>query len=159
LTAVAFRPASAGDLAAIAALTERAYAPWQALLGYPPLPMTEDYRPRVAGGEVVLAVESGPAVENALALGLIVVERTKGHDMIFSVAVEPARAGKGIGKALIAEAERRARIAGQSEMRLYTNALMLKNIAFYQGLGYRETGRRPNGARPGFFIVDMAKTL
>ncbi len=43
--------------------------------------------------------------------------------------------------------------------RSYTNALMTRNIALYLRLGYRETGRRPNPARPGFTIVDMEKGL
>ncbi|MCM0753303.1 hypothetical protein DEA98_26385 [Brucella pseudogrignonensis] len=45
------------------------------------------------------------------------------------------------------------------EETLYTNALMVRNIELYLKLGYRETGRRPNTARPGFTIVDMEKML
>ena len=44
-------------------------------------------------------------------------------------------------------------------MRLYTNALMERNIVLYGRLGYRETNRRPNPRRPAFTIVDMAKVL
>ncbi len=61
------------------------------------------------------------------------------------------------GHRLIAEAERQAFLAGKRRMTLYTNALMVRNIVLYLKLGYRETSRRPNTARPGFTIVDMEK--
>lgn len=150
---VDIRRARADDLAAIEAITQAAYLDWAQLLGYPPLPMVEDYGPRIARGEVQVAVAAD------VPLGLIVVERDDGHDTIFSVAVALAHAGKGIGRRLIGLAEEQARAAGQRELRLYTNALMASNIELYDKLGYQETGRRPNAARPGFYIVDMAKAL
>jgi len=150
---VDIRQAEPSDLAAIVDITRRAYAVWLPVLGYAPLPVTEDYAPRIARGEIWL----GCPGERAAAL--IVVERAPDHDMIFSVAVDPARSGQGLGRCLIAFAEQRARDAGLEEMRLYTNARMAANIAFYGRLGYVETARRPNPARPGFTIVDMAKRL
>lgn len=147
------RLAKTEDLAVIDGLTQRAYAVWQDLLGYPPTPMLEDYRPRIARDEIYLAVAADEII------GLIVLEREGGHDTIFSVAVEPTHAGRGVGSRLMAFAEARARAAGQSELQLYTNALMTRNIELYLKLGYRETARRPNPIRPGFTIVDMAKTL
>lgn len=63
------------------------------------------------------------------------------------------------GPRLIAEAERQAFLAGKRRMTLYTNALIVRNIELYLKLGYPETGRRPNTARPGFTIVDMEKML
>jgi ribosomal protein S18 acetylase RimI-like enzyme len=79
--------------------------------------------------------------------------------MIESVAVAPGRQGQGHGLALLRLAETLTRQAGRAELRLYTNARMERNIALYAGLGYRETGRRPNPHRPGWTIVDMAKDL
>ncbi|MGP4691852.1 GNAT family N-acetyltransferase [Agrobacterium cavarae] len=104
-------------------------------------------------GDVLLACEAEAVV------GLLAIERGDDHHLIFSVAVHPASAGKGIGPRLIAEAEHRARVAGKVRMTLYTNALMSRNIALYRKLGYRETGRRPNMARQGSTIVDMEKML
>ncbi|TIT50241.1 MAG: GNAT family N-acetyltransferase, partial [Mesorhizobium sp.] len=48
---------------------------------------------------------------------------------------------------------------GLPEVRLYTNAKMERNIALYKEYGFHETGRRPNPYRPGWTIVDMAKTV
>ena len=147
------RLARAEDLAAIVALTEAAYAPYKAVLDAPPIPVTEDYAPRIAQGEVWL-LESG----NELA-GLIALERHPDHAMIFSVAVSPAFQGKGFGIKLLKHADEQARLWGLPEVRLYTNAKMERNIALYLAYGYRETGRRPNPYRPGWVLVDMAKPV
>jgi ribosomal protein S18 acetylase RimI-like enzyme len=150
---IEIREANLEDLAVVHSITQKAYAVWLPVLGYPPQPMTDDHGPRIERGDVLLACE-GVSV-----LGLVAIERGDDHHLIFSVAVHPDNAGKGIGPGLIAEAEHRARLAGKARMTLYTNALMTRNITLYRKLGYRETGRRPNAARPGFTIVDMEKVL
>ena len=147
------RNARAEDLASIRRITERAYAVWLPVLGFAPLPVVEDYAPRIARGEVRLACEHSEVV------GLIVVESHDGHDLIFNVAVDPDHAGGGLGSRLIADAERRAKANGKCCIKLYTNALMSRNIAFYLKLGYVETDRRAHPSRAGSTIVDMAKNL
>jgi len=141
------------DLAAIVALTEAAYAPYKAILDAPPIPVTEDYAPRIARGEVWL-LESGGELA-----GVLTLERHADHAMIFSVAVSPAFQGKGFGIALLRHADEQTRQWGLPEIRLYTNAKMERNIALYLAYGYRETGRRPNPYRPGWVLVDMAKAM
>ena len=148
-----FTRATPADLDAVVALTEAAYRPYTELLGAPPLPVTADYAPRIAAGEVWL--RRTPA---GLA-GLLVLELHLDHAMIESVAVAPDCQGQGHGLALLRLAEDLAAEAGLTELRLYTNARMERNIALYAAFGYRETGRRPNPHRPGWTIVDMAKTL
>lgn len=141
------------DLAAVVTLTTDAYAPYTALLGAPPIPVTEDYAPRIERGEVWL-LESGSELA-----GLLVLERHPDHAMIFSVAVSPAFQGKKLGIALLDFAEEQARSWGLPEVRLYTNSKMERNIALYTAYGYRETGRRPNPYRPGWTVVDMARSV
>ena len=147
------RRALAGDLQAIVSLTEAAYAPYTALFGAPPMPVTEDYAPRIERGEVWL-LESGSELA-----GLIVIERHPDHAMIFSVAVSPAFQGRKLGIALLNFAEEQARLWGLPEVRLYTNSRMERNIALYTAYGFHETGRRSNPYRPGWTLVDMAKAL
>ena len=147
------RRALAGDLQAIVSLTEAAYAPYTALFGAPPMPVTEDYAPRIERGEVWL-LESGSELA-----GLIVIERHPDHAMIFSLAVSPAFQGKKLGTALLNFAEEQARLWGLPEVRLYTNSRMERNIALYTAYGFHETGRRSNPYRPGWTLVDMAKAL
>ena len=141
------RRAGPGDLALVQAISREAYAPYEALLGGLPLPVQEDYAPRIAAGEVWLLGEDG----------VLVLERHASHAMLYSVAVRPARHGQGLGRRLLDEAERLA--AGLPELRLYTNALMTRNIAIYAARGFVETGRRAHPTLPGGTVVDMAKPL
>lgn len=148
------RQAGPEDLPTIVRLTLDAYAAHTARLGGPPLPVTEDYAPRIGRGEVWL-LDDG-AGEPA---GLIVLEDAADHLLIHSVAVATARQGQGLGGRLLSFAEGLARTRGLGAIRLYTNPRMTGNIALYRRHGYRETGRRPNPRRPGWTLVDMAKDL
>ena len=147
------RKAVVGDLQAVVSLTTAAYASYTSLLDAPPIPVTEDYAPRIARGEVWL-LESGGELA-----GVLTLERHVDHAMIFSVAVSPAFQGKGFGIALLRHADEQTRQWDLPEIRLYTNAKMERNIALYLAYGYRETGRRPNPYRPGWVLVDMAKAM
>ena len=148
------RSARASDLDAVACLTEDAYAPYTAMLGSPPLPVTEDCAPRIAAGEVCL-LETSPGE----LVGLLVLERHADHALIYRVAVAPQRQGRGYGSALLRAAESKARPWNLPELRLYTNTRMERNIAIYAAAGYRETARRPHPVRPGWSVVDMVKPL
>ncbi|TIU85024.1 MAG: GNAT family N-acetyltransferase [Mesorhizobium sp.] len=147
------RPARPEDLAAVVALTADAYAPYTAIFGGPPIPVTEDYAPRIERGEVWLLQEGSDLA------GLIVLERHADHAMIFSIAVSPARQGRKLGIRLLDFADKQARSWGVPEVRLYTNSRMARNIALYAAYGYRETGRRANPYRPGWTLVDMVKPV
>lgn len=147
------RLAILSSLPAVVALTEAAYAHYIPLLGAPPVPVTEDYVPRIERGEVWLLDHAGATA------GLIVLERHATHAEIFSVAVDPAMHGKGFGRTLLDFAVAKTREWSLPELRLYTNAKMEKNIVIYQRYGFRETGRRQNPKRPEFTIVDMALSV
>ncbi|RUW60953.1 GNAT family N-acetyltransferase [Mesorhizobium sp. M7A.F.Ca.US.008.03.1.1] len=147
------RKALAGNLQTVVSLTQAAYAPYTAQLGAPPIPVTEDYAPRIEGGEVWV-LESGSEIA-----GVLTLERHDDHAMIFSIAVSPDFQGKGFGIALLKHADEQTRLWGLSEVQLYTNARMERNIALYLSYGFHETGRRPNPYRAGWVLVDMAKTV
>lgn len=147
------RLATIADLPAVVALTTTAYQPYTDLFGYPPIPVTEDYEPRIERGEVWLRETDGGVA------GLSVVERHTDHLMLFSIAVSPDFQGAGHGAAMLRWLEDKAREWETPEMRLYTNARMERNIALYSAFGFQETGRRPNPYRPGWTIVDMTKKV
>ncbi len=144
------RPATGDDLAVVREITAAAYAPYAALLGGPPLPVTEDYEPRIARDEIWLRDDGG--VISALA----VFERHADHLLIFSLAVAPSFQRQGLGIELLRFVDAQAVDWGVPEVRLYTNARMERNIALYRAYGFQETGRRPNPYRPGWTLVDMA---
>ncbi|ARM88442.1 GCN5-related N-acetyltransferase protein [Rhizobium sp. CIAT894] len=147
------RLASPDDLQTIAALTAAAYRPYTELFGAPPVPVTEDYAPRIDRGEVWLREIGGEAAS------LVVIERHSDHLMLFSIAVSPAFQGAGHGLAMLRWLEGKAQEWAVSEIRLYTNARMGRNIALYRAFGFQETGRRPSPYRPGWTLVDMMKEI
>jgi GNAT superfamily N-acetyltransferase len=144
------RRAVPADAPALAALVERAYAPWVPLVGRRPMPMDDDYAARCAAGQAWLLER-----ESRL-LGAIVLEDAADHLWLDNVAVDPAHQGEGIGRDLLAFAEDEARRRGYAELRLLTNERMARNIALYARLGYVETDRRED---EGFRRVFMAKRL
>ena len=146
------RRAVPGELERVGEITRAAYAEYTIPLGGLPLPVTEDYAPRIEAGEVWLVSREGADV------GLAVLETAPDALTIFSLAVLPEVRG-GVGRWMLAFAEEQARAAGLPEVRLYTNDRMLRNIAIYAQAGFVETGRRPNEWRPGWFFVDMAKRV
>ncbi|MBY3173492.1 GNAT family N-acetyltransferase [Rhizobium leguminosarum] len=147
------RPASPDDLETIATLTSAAYRPYSELFGAPPMPVTEDYTPRIERGEVWLCEIGGQTA------GLVVVEQHSNHLMLFSIAVSPGFQGAGHGLAMLRWLEGKAREWAVPEIRLYTNARMERNIALYSAFGFQETGRRPSPYRPGWTLVDMTKEI
>ena len=148
----AARRASQADLRLVQAITKAAYAEYLPLLDAPPLPLTEDYAPRIGAGEVWLVARDGVDV------GLCVLEHAPDHLMIFSLAVMPEARG-GVGRWMLGFAEDQARGAGLPEVRLYTNGRMKRNIRVYGEAGYLETGRLMNPKRPGWIAVHMAKRV
>ncbi|MBB3645518.1 GNAT superfamily N-acetyltransferase [Rhizobium sp. BK619] len=108
------KPASPDDLERVATLTAAAYRPYTELFGAPPIPVTEDYMPRIERGEVWLREVGGETA------GLMVVERHSNHLMLFSIAVSPAFQGGGHGLAMLHWLEGKAREWAQPEIRLYT---------------------------------------
>ena len=147
------RKALAEDLDSIVALTNAAYAPWTPLLGAPPVPVTEDYRPRIDRGEVWLLEE------DAETTGLVVLERHPDHAMIFSVAVSPAFQRRGLALAMLKWSEEQARAWAVPEIHLFASSKMERNLAIYKTYGFHETGRGPHPYRAGWTIVNMAKLI
>ena len=143
------RLAQPADEALVADINRQAYAVYEREFGFRPQPMDEPWGPRIADGQTWLLGEDGT----------LVIERHADHAMIYSVALRPGTQGGGLGRTLLDHAERLAASWGVPELRLYTNALMLKNIAIYGRLGYRETGRRPHPKRPDLRVVDMVKPI
>jgi ribosomal protein S18 acetylase RimI-like enzyme len=144
------RPARAEDVETIEAIVEHAYGGYVERLGFRPRPMDEDYADLVSRGIVSVLDDEGRI------LGVLVLLEEPDHLQVENVAVDPDRHGEGIGRALLAHAEDRAREAGLAQMRLYTHAKMSENRAIYAHLGYRETDRRDV---EGFDRVFLVKEL
>lgn len=149
--AFSIRAAQASDTDAVQRISADAYVPaYKAVIGAVPKPAHEDYRPRIERGEVWVLETDRP-------VGVVVLEDKTDHLLVYSIAVVPEMSGRGFGRALLDFAERHAVALELSELRLYTNRRMTKNLRLYERCGFRETGSRPHPSRPGEILVDMAK--
>jgi N-acetylglutamate synthase-like GNAT family acetyltransferase len=145
------RRAGPADAPAIRALTRAAYAPWVAVIGREPMPMTADYDHAVRAHWIDLHEPDG------MLIALIETIPQPDHLLIENIAVRPDRHGQGLGGALLAHAATLAQTAGLAELRLYTNAAFAKNLAYYARRGFAETHRAPSHL--GGHVVHFRKPL
>lgn len=127
---LALRQALPEDAAAITALVHAAYAPWVALIGREPKPMTVDYAQALTAHRFDLLEAEGRL------LALIETSVAPDHLLVVNIAVSPDLHGQGVGQGLLAHAEGLAREAGRAELRLYTNQRFVRNIEIYRRFGY-----------------------
>jgi GNAT superfamily N-acetyltransferase len=144
------RLATAVDLSDLREIAAAAYAVYLPRIGRPPAPVTADYAGATGRGEVWVA-----AGDDEIA-GLIVLVPQPDHLLLENIAVRPAAQGRGIGGRLLALAEQEAARLGLGEIRLYTNAAMTENLAYYPRHGYALTHR---AEQDGFQRVFFAKRL
>ncbi len=153
VTGLVLRLAEAADLPAIREVTLEAYDIYEPLLGFMPLPVTTDYAPHVAAGGVWM----GELASHPVPVAVLVTQCGDGHLLIYSLAVRPDWQGEGHARAMVEHACGHARAAGLAEVRLFTNALMARNISLYRHCGFREVGRRAHPTRAGSEVVDMVR--
>ena len=130
------RPARPDEATWVRALVRRAYTLYIPRMGKEPAPMLADYGTLIAAGQVHVLEEGREAI------AAIVIYPKDDALFIENIAVDPIAQGKGYGRALLDFAEQEARRLGLEALRLYTNAAMTENLAYYPGRGFRETGRR-----------------
>lgn len=148
-TAPIIRAATGDDAGAVAACVRQAYEHYIERMGQPPGPMLDDY-------EDVIARHAVFVVDDGAMQGILVLIERDGTILLDNIAVAPAAQGTGIGRALLEFAEAEAIRRGYGAIELYTHELMVENIALYEKIGYRETGRR---REKGFARVYMRKDL
>ncbi|MBP7000301.1 GNAT family N-acetyltransferase [Amaricoccus sp.] len=148
---VAIRPAAAADEPAIRACAAQAFARYVPLIGRRPAPMDANFAAQIAAGEIRVAADPAGALQ-----GYVAFRAEPPAMLLDAVAVLPAAAGRGVGKALIAACEAAARRLALAEVRLYTNERMTSNLAMYPRLGYVETARH---TEDGFSRVYFRKPL
>jgi GNAT superfamily N-acetyltransferase len=144
------RPACAADAASVTAIVREAYSIYIARNGKIPGPMRDDYAALIDAG-LVHVLEDAAEV-----LGLVVLIPEQQSMLLDNVAVAPHAQGRGLGVRLIGFAEQQARAAGFAVIRLYTQDVMVENLALYARLGFVETHR---GEEIGLNRVYMSKTL
>ena len=142
---IAFRAATAADIPVVVALVESAYRGDASRVGWTTeADFLDGRRTGPDDIEAILARDQSAlllAEQNGelLACAHVAVEDGAGYFGMFSV--NPSLQGGGIGKAVLAEAERIAREQWQCpSMRMTVIDIRDELIAFYERRGYRRTG-------------------
>jgi ribosomal protein S18 acetylase RimI-like enzyme len=139
------RPDEAG---AVRDVVLSAYERYVAIIGTKPAPMLDDYAARTAAGQVWV-------LQNADTIaGVLVLEDAPDRFLLDNIAIHPDQQGRGFGRLLLDFAEAEAVRHGHDTITLYTNALMVENIAIYTARGYVEQDRR---TEKGFDRIYMEK--
>jgi ribosomal protein S18 acetylase RimI-like enzyme len=141
----AFRPAQHRDITAIHALVESAYRGDASRQGWTTeADMLDGQRVDVAGitelidkpHSAIVLCESGGEL-----LACVHVEQRESAAYLGMFSVRPTRQGSGLGRAMLAEAERIARDEWQrSEMQMTVISIRDELIAWYERCGYRRSG-------------------
>ena len=132
-----FRPAKPEDAGLIRDLVRAAYAKWVPIIGREPQPMKADYERAIREHQIDMLYVACTFV------GLIETMLQPDHLWIENVAVRPESQGHGLGRQLLALAERKAVEAGCGELRLLTNDAFTANVALYSRAGYSVDRREP----------------
>lgn len=144
------RRAIPSDLDAVVPVQRAAYEPNRAILGAEPLPLQADYAQVLRDYEVWLA-EDGDSLA-----GVLILQPRHEDLLIWSIACDPARQGRGLGARLLAATETRAGQLGVPDIRLYTGQKLAANVAWYGRHGYRVEHLEPLADRT---LVHMVKRL
>jgi len=130
-----FRRATFVDMHHVWHIVYHAYSAYIPLLGRTPPTFLEDFDGHIAAKNLWLR-DSTDGVN-----AMVVLTPADDHLMIQALCVNPASQGQGLGQQTLAFAESRARTLGFSELRLYTNSKMSRNLKIYRQWGFRETHR------------------
>ena len=83
-------------------------------------------------------------VDDVSGYALVFLRRGSTLARLYSIAVDPTARGRGLGHALLADAERAARAGGADRLRLEVRVENTAAIALYLSRGYEEFGRYIN---------------
>lgn len=140
-----FRPATAADVPAIVALVESAYRGDSGRRGWTTESDLLDGQRTDAAGVASLLDQPGSmlllAERDGVLLASCHIERRGDSGYFGMFAVDPTRQGGGLGKVVLAEAERIAREEWHcTTMHMTVIVQRAELIAFYERRGYRRTG-------------------
>jgi GNAT superfamily N-acetyltransferase len=150
------RPAAVADRAVVVKVLQRAFADYDGRLQPQPGALGEteaSVRAHLKKGSVALAFIAGEPV------GAMFIERKEDALFLSRVSVVPERRGSGITARMVAMAETEARREGVRALTLRVREVLAQNIALFQRLGFRETGRHGHEHQPETVMVDMRKEL
>jgi [ribosomal protein S18]-alanine N-acetyltransferase len=82
--------------------------------------------------------------DKTIGYAVVLTRRGSRRARLYSIAVSPGAAGRGIGSRLLSEAEDVARRRGATRLHLEVRPDNSKAISLYERAGYRRIGQRPD---------------
>jgi len=144
---ITLRDATEDDIPAIVAITQAAFGEYESLLD-PPSSVRDEtpekVRAKLRDGVTVLALLKDEPV------GAVYFSPRGTFGYMGRLSVLPAQRGQGIGGALVAHVEARARALGLAYMELGVRVALPHLIAMYERLGYRIAEER---SHPGYSVI------
>lgn len=166
---IAIRPATGADLPALHPVIERAYRGDTARMGWThEADLLDDTRTDRATLEAIVADPAQVLLmardDDAGPVGCVnVVKRSDSLAYLGLLCIEPLRQTGGLGRELIAAAERHARdVFGCAGMEMTVLEQRTELLAYYARRGYADTGERrdfPVPHDPPYFMRVLAKAL
>ncbi|MFI7500863.1 GNAT family N-acetyltransferase [Streptomyces sp. NPDC049687] len=144
-TALTFRDATDADVDELVALVESAYRGDSSRVGWTTeADILQGQRTDPEGVREIIKSADGRVLtveQGGRTVACCQLERRGGHAYFGMFAVTPTAQGGGLGKAVLAEAERQARETwGATEMHMTVISVRDDLIAWYERRGYRRTG-------------------
>lgn len=96
--------------------------------------MRPDFPLHIAAGHV-------DVLETDRVIGYVIVFEDDGEMMLDNIAIDPDESGKGYANLLVDFVLDRLRHQGATSVKLYTNAVMTENLAWYPRRGFVEYSR------------------
>jgi [ribosomal protein S18]-alanine N-acetyltransferase len=146
---VAIRHANLGDLEAIENLERKAFSSDRLSRRSLRAFVTAPHRP------VILAFDDAGLAGYAL----IMLPKGRRVARLYSIAVDPSRARRGVGRTLIAAAQTYALELGRKTLRLEVREDNHAAMALYERLGYRRFGRHERYYADGAPAMRLEKQL
>jgi len=153
------RDATRDEAETVVALVHDAFAEYQNVLDPPPGGLNEtpdSLRAEMTAGTRVLIAD-----QDGVPAGCVFYTPHAGEGFVYlgRLSVSPAFRRRGIGNALVATVEERARALGYERTRLGTRVVLTQKQAWYERLGYRVIAQKAHPGRPGPTYLVMEKTL
>jgi ribosomal protein S18 acetylase RimI-like enzyme len=154
---LSIRAAGPADAPAIADVIRAAFEPYRGRLNPSPSALNETAK---SIGERLTREPALAAEADGRIVGCVFMTLRESEELyVGRLAVLPGWQGRGLARRLMNSAEAIARDRGRRSMSLGVRMALTENIAFFERLGFRETGRRRHEDRPETVIVDMCKVL
>jgi len=147
-------PAKRAHLPALAALMSA--SPLLRRYGVTAPRARESLREAFGNGDTLLIAVDGATVSLAWVIATNALDRSAYLRLLL---VAPGQRSRGVGAALLSDAERRASTAGSRHMILLVTTTNRRARAFYVSRGYRYVGALPGFARPRFSEALYVKSM